>query len=242
MGFEALYGEIGEHAAAEYPNECCGLIVKVAGSVRYMQCRNIADEPDQRDRFVIDPAQYAEAEDAGEILAVVHSHPDASANPSESDRVMCEESGLPWLIMGWPSGVTKIVNPCGYEAPLVGRGFAHGVLDCYTLVRDYYARKCGIDLPDFPRSNLWWDRGENLYMQQFEKAGFVRVDGPPQLHDGLIMQVLAPVPNHAGVYVRDNVLLHHLYGRPSEETTYRGGYFERATVCVVRHRSLLDAA
>ncbi|KLB50036.1 Mov34/MPN/PAD-1 family protein, partial [Xanthomonas euvesicatoria] len=85
---------------------------------------------------------YAAAEDAGQIVALVHSHPNASAHASDADKAMCEASGLTWHIIsvgqvdGVPEcGEVQTIQPSGYVAPLVGRQFAHGVLDCYTLVR-----------------------------------------------------------------------------------------------------------
>jgi proteasome lid subunit RPN8/RPN11 len=109
--------------------------------VAYIACTNAATDP--ADAFVLDPRDYAAAADEGTVLAIVHSHPNASAHPSMADRVMCERSGLPWLIMGWPSGVMTRTEPVGWRAPLVGREFHHGVLDCYTLIQDYYAPAAG---------------------------------------------------------------------------------------------------
>ena len=172
------------------------------------------------------------------MLAVVHSHPNASANPSMADRVGCERSALPWLVLGWPSGVVKEVSPEGWQAPYKGREFVHGVLDCYTLIQDWYRRELALDLPDFDREDDWWDRGQDLYMANFAAAGFVRVDGAvPQRHDVLLMQVRANVANHGAVYLGDGVILHHLWGRLSCEDVY-GGYWQRHTLALLRHGSL----
>jgi cell wall-associated NlpC family hydrolase len=48
-------------------------------------------------------------------------------------------------------------------APLVGRQFAHGVLDCYSLVRDFHARELGIPLSEYERQDDWWSHGQDLY-------------------------------------------------------------------------------
>ncbi|WP_043946902.1 Mov34/MPN/PAD-1 family protein, partial [Ralstonia solanacearum] len=48
----------------------------------------------------------------GEVLAVVHSHPNASAEPSEADHVACEASGLPWHIIAWPADDVRTIEPC----------------------------------------------------------------------------------------------------------------------------------
>lgn len=239
----ALQPEIARHAAAEFPHECCGLVVfwpKLAHA-SYVPCANL--EPAlQQDRFVLDPQAWADVEDAGgEVLAIVHSHPNASAHPSMADRVMCERSGLPWLIMGWPSGVMTRTDPTGWRAPLIGREFAHGTLDCYTLIRDYYEHELGIALPDFERADGWWETpgapGSNLYRDNFAAAGFHLMGGRPQAHDVLLMRVAARVDNHAAVFVGDGTILHHLYGRLSCRDVWGDGW-ERHTTGVLRHQQL----
>ena len=244
MAMELLTDELRQamwdHAAAEAPRECCGLLIEryEGAGLAYRPCRNLA--PAGMDRFRIDPMDYALAEEDGEVRAVVHSHPYASANPSMADRVGCERSGLPWLVLGWPSGVVREVAPDGWQAPYVGREFCHGVLDCYTLVQDWYWRELRIELPDAEREDDWWLRGQDLYMQGFAAAGFVRVAGTPQRHDVALMQVLSDVANHAGIIVGNGSLLHHLWGRLSGHDVY-GGYWERHTLALVRHVSLVDA-
>jgi len=128
------------HAQAEAPREACGLVVVVKGRSIYWPCRNTALGADQ---FSIDPGDYACAEDTGEIVAVVHSHPDATPDPSEADLVGCEASGLEWHIVGLPALVWRSIRPSGYRAPLVGRQFVHGVLDCYAIIRDWYRQERG---------------------------------------------------------------------------------------------------
>mgnify|MGYP000915975667 CR=1 FL=1 len=190
---------IAAHAQAQFPQECCGLVVRLPSGVAYAPGENLAPGP--QDAFVLAPHSWAAAEDEGQILAVVHSHPNASAHASMADRVLCERSGLPWLIMGWPSGVMTRLDPVGWTAPLIGREFHHGVLDCYSLIRDYYGQELGLVLPDYPRSDDWWDKGQNLYRDNFASAGFVEVQGQPDQHDVVLMRVGARVDNHAGVFV-----------------------------------------
>ncbi|MBI0320618.1 C40 family peptidase [Streptomyces javensis] len=42
------------------------------------------------------------------------------------------------------------------------------------------------------------------------------------------------MPNHAGIYLGDGQMLHHLYGRLSEAAPYGGMWSER-TRYIVRH-------
>lgn len=230
------------HALAEYPRECCGVLIVFKGREQYRPCRNTATSPG--DHFVMSAEDYAEAEDAGGVTAVVHSHPDTAARPSEADRVACEASGLPWYIVsvlrdgGAPTAVeVHRFEPCGYEAPLVGRTFHHGVLDCYTLIQDWYARERGITLPHFERRDGWWDDGHSdLYTEHFREAGFEPVSGEPQPGDVLLMQIQSGnrVPNHAGIYLGDGVMLHHMAGRLSSRDVW-GGWYRDCTRLIVRY-------
>lgn len=220
------------HAESAIPREACGVLVNDT----YIACRNEATEQDQ---FVIHPEDYASAEDTGAIQAIVHSHPYVSPEPSQADLVGCEASKLPWVIVNVPVGHHKIIYPSGYRAPLIGRHWAYGVLDCYALVRDYYKETLEIELPDYERNGHWWERGEERFVESFDAAGFVRVD-KPQLHDVLLMKIESGVSNHAGIYSGDRRLMHHLLDNLSCETVY-GGYWEKHTTYVLRHKSLAIA-
>ena len=239
----AVLAKMLAHAEREAPRECCGLLVSIEGALVYREAKNLMADA-EGDRFMLDPADWVATEEEGRIMAVVHSHPNASANPSMADRVGCERSGLPWVIVGWPSGMVKQLQPDGWAAPYKGREFHHGVLDCYTLVQDWYRRELAIELPDYERDDGWWEEREgqpaqDLYMNQFASAGFVRVFGEPQRHDGILMEIRSERANHAAVYLGDGVILHHLHGRPSEETLY-GHFYQNRTVALVRHISRIS--
>lgn len=219
---------VREHAAADYPREACGVVVQIGRRQVYQRCANLA--ANARDEFLIDPADYAAAEDMGTIVAIVHSHPDATSRASPHDLALCEVSGLPWHILSWPEGDLNTIVPKGEAPPLLRRPFVHGVWDCYAIIRDWYQLERGIELPDYPRADEWWTRGENLYMKQYADAGFVPVVGPLQAGDVIIMQVQANEPNHGAVYLGEGIMLHHLYGRLSERTAYGGFWQERTSV------------
>ena len=246
---------IRAHAVAEYPRESCGLVVIKDRGESYFPCRNTATG---NGHFVLAPEDYARAEDHGRIGAIVHSHPDYPATPSEADRVGCEASGLPWYIVsvekssdGEPvAGDLNGYVPEGYVAPLIGRQFAHGVLDCYTLVRDWYLRERAIALPDFHREDDWWKNGGDLYLAHYAEAGFRPLAAGEVLTYGdvILMQIRSPqAPNHAGIYMGAaglkecpglhpvaDAMLHHLYGRLSERVVY-GGYWRESTRLIIRY-------
>lgn len=225
------------HAAESAPNESCGVIILAHGKDIYAPCRNISPQP--ANHFLIDPADYAAAEDRGEIIAIVHSHYGIPAEATQGDRVMCESTALPWLITSYPLNTWKMHYPDGYKAPLIGRPYVDGVLDCFTLVKDYYELELGIKINYYDHIGEWWHTGKTLYLDHFIEEGFVRVDGPLLKHDGLLMQMNSPTPNHAAVYLGDdNMILHHVTGRLSCRDVY-GGFWRKATYMQLRHRSLL---
>lgn len=218
---------IANHAKEQSPRECCGLVIIFKGRQQYRPCKNLANGSDN---FILDPNDYESADREGEIVAVVHSHPNTSVKPSQADLVSCEASGLPWFIIGLPSEQWSYIEPNGYVAPLVGRTWSHGVLDCYAIIRDWYKQEKGINLLDFHRSDDWWKRGENLYLDNFAKARFTQTE-QSQLKQGdvILMTINSSVPNHGALYLGDGLILHHVHGRLSTREVFGGYYLKNAT-------------
>ncbi len=239
---ERTQDAIREHAVACYPREACGLVVVVKGNERFFPCHNSASSP--QEHFRIAPELFAQAAEYGEIIAVVHSHPNVRARPSEADKVMCEASQLPWHIVhvSVPDGGEKPVateiysfEPSGFVLPLVGRPFVYGVLDCYSLIRDYYDREMRITLPEFEHTFGWWERGENRYMDNIQAAGCEPITGPIKVGDIILMQLRSKVANHGAVYIGDGKILQHCLGKLSSRDVY-GGYWQEITRIIVRHK------
>jgi proteasome lid subunit RPN8/RPN11 len=226
--------EIWQAAEQSYPQEMCGFIVAKKRKSKFIQCANISPELNS---FIMDPRGIINAEEQGKLIMIVHSHCNESAQPSQSDEVGCELSGIPWLIVSLPTRQTYEWKPKGYEAPLEGRKFSHGVLDCYTLLKDFYSKELNISIPDFHRDYAWWKKGANLYLENFGKAGFVKVDDQ-KIHDVVLMQMDSPVPNHAGILLDKNQFIHHLEGHLSCKQVY-GGFWRKNTWCTLRHKELL---
>lgn len=103
-----LLDEIVEHARADAPNECCGMVATREGrAVAVHRTRNIHASPL---RYELDPKEQLEVlnaiEDAGlELGAIYHSHTRSAPLPSPTDVNLAK-----W----WPEPVYVIV---GLEDP-----------------------------------------------------------------------------------------------------------------------------
>lgn len=228
MDYSAVIDEFKAYARAVAPLEACGLVYIYKGRPRLHQCHNIAADPVSD--FAIDPVDFARAEACGEVVGVVHSHPGGPDGPTLLDRSSHLGSGLDWWIYWWlDAGAEGVYHmPAVRIAPRFdGRVFVHGVVDCYTLIRDWYRAERSIELPDFARHDDWWLKGQNLYLEGFPQAGFTAVNDAMQPGDVLLMNIGAPVCNHAAIYCGGDKILHHLHGRLSSYDLYSGFYRDR---------------
>jgi len=205
-----------EHAKNEDPKESCGLLVIIKGKEVYVPCINISEN--KNDIFILDPKCWAEAEDKGEITAIVHSHPTTSPQLSMADKVACEKTKLKWYVVQPNLEQWVEYEPCGYRAPLIGRKWVWGVNDCWSLCRDYYQDELGITLRDWDRPtcsdafllNPFFDRS-------FHATGFRELEPDEELkkNDLLLFSISSPGLNHIGLYLDNQLVLHHLQHRLS---------------------------
>ena len=208
------------HAKEQDPKESCGLLIEIKGKEKYHPCKNLSNWSNQC--FIIDPVDYAKAEDTGKILAVIHSHPTTQPIASQADMISCEDTNLPWHIVNPKTEQWGYYEPSGYKPPLIGRHWVWGITDCWALVRDWYKEKKGIILRD-------WERPitpeEFIADPMFERCawrtGFRQLRPEEKLENGdlLFMSILTSGLNHVAIFI-DGDVLHHLADRISCKEPY----------------------
>ena len=208
------------HAKDQDPKESCGLLIEIKGKEKYYPCKNLSNWSNQC--FIIDPIDYAKAEDTGKILAVIHSHPTTQPIASQADMISCEDTNLPWHIVNPKTEQWGYYEPSGYKPPLIGRHWVWGVTDCWALVRDWYKETKGIILRD-------WERPitpeEFIADPMFERCawrtGFRQLIREEKLENGdlLFMSILTSGLNHVAIFI-DGDVLHHLADRISCKEPY----------------------
>ncbi|HEX6752054.1 MAG TPA: M67 family metallopeptidase [Solirubrobacterales bacterium] len=108
---QALIDEMVEHALADLPNECCGMVGGSADEASVViPVANAAASPL---RFEMDPqGQYdalmAIERDGKELLAIYHSHTKSAAYPSQTDVNQA---------VSWPDAIWVIVSLEDRDAP-----------------------------------------------------------------------------------------------------------------------------
>lgn len=224
---DRLRKEILAHASECKPHECCGFVVSshIDGQVFYLPSENIAD--DTINYFEMDPDDFVKAELMGEIVALVHSHPDSVMEKglpylSTADRECQIRTQLDfWLV------VDNEIKQFRNIAPLIGRQFENNKQDCRNIILDSYML-AGIELPDQSTYEFEWFEHSNLYEEGLIRCGFERLsqDESPQLGDVVLSCVGSNVANHAGIYLGDQLMLHHSQGRLSARVPYDGFWLQ----------------
>ena len=208
------------HAKEQDPKESCGLLLEIKGKEKYFRCKNLSTYSQQC--FIIDPDDFVKAEETGNILAVIHSHPVTPPIASQADKISCENSDLPWHIVNPKTEQWGYYQPSGYKPTLLGRPWVWGVTDCWSLVRDWYKEEKNIILRDWDRPTTPQQFLEKpLFESCAWRTGFRELRTDEKLINGdvLLMSILSPTLNHVAIFL-DGDVLHHLADRISCKEPY----------------------
>tara|TARA_A100001515_G_scaffold117692_1_gene99748 strand:- start:7183 stop:7890 length:708 start_codon:yes stop_codon:yes gene_type:complete len=228
--------EAAKHAEICMPKESCGLLAVIKGVETYWPCNNIAESGFEY--FVIDPDDWAECEDTGEIIGIVHSHPFEPPYPSENDKASCEHLGLPWYIYSPKTKEWHSLNPSGWKSnSLIGRSFIFGVHDCWSLITDWFEENKNIKINYTKRPKTLKEFMKNpLFVKTLPELGFkeLEIKENMEIGDVLLMESAKNILGHAALYIGNSTILHHSLGKLSCREIYDLKY-QQATKKVYRY-------
>lgn len=199
--------------------EVCGVVIRTQDfRTRFLPMENVSEN--SKETFEISQKDWRVAESRGEIVAVVHSHPNGEPFLSGADRQMQIQTGLPWILA--VGGRLKQFRCCPH---LRGRVFEYGKADCGALIRDAFMLM-GVDLPDHERGDIDDDAEHEYLRKHFEHVGFVRVSDGLRGGD-VILTSYGGHANHVALYLGDGQILHHAYNQLSRREPFNQWWSER---------------
>ena len=211
-----------QHAKKDAPNEACGLVAIYKGKEKYFPCKNLAE--DLQDQFILDPDDWINAEDQGEIVAVFHSHPNHPPTPSQADLASCEYLDLPFFIVTPETSDWYYFEPSGYKKNLIGREWKWQIQDCWSLIEDWFKEKKGIKLKHWDRPKSPKEFSKNrLFESGLPLTGFIELENTIDLEEGdvLLMDTTKTGSlDHVALYLGDQTILQHCVKRLSCRELY----------------------
>lgn len=237
---------------ADKGEECCGAIVIAARGFSYVAIRNIAKS--RSDEFAADESEWALV--MSRSVAIFHSHhldtqPGKLTHADIESARICNQGALlyhavfevwdywhPDYWYPWPLQDHNKSQP--KTSDFIGWQFEYGRADCWTLARSWFSRMCSIDVPDYPRGDIEEldDGAFDAFMQSYEKFGFVKIDGPMQDSDVLVMRV-ERYPTHCAIVLNadEGTGIHHL-GQSMMSSQFQIERWQSKIHAVFRHREL----
>ncbi|MER8983976.1 NlpC/P60 family protein [Mesorhizobium sp. M0843] len=123
---------------------------------------------------------------------------------------------------------------------LLGRKFAWGSQDCFGLMRDFYSDVFGIELPNIARPEDFYQKGLNLFGENYRSMGFKEIQVHPseiKFGDVIVAAIGSTFGNHCGTFVENGRILHHLYGGLSQVSPFRG-IMRNNCIAIYRHQDV----
>lgn len=170
-------------------------------------------------------------------VAIIEVNPSSDLTVPDAVRQEMNEHNLLYTVVGQDKDHSKSYVPdryfekVGYE----NRVYIYGMLDCYTLIREYFRDKHDVWIPaNIDRMFGWWMTGKNLYVDMYKPYGFVQVLDKIKIDDVLLFQFENGMPSHSAIYTGNGMMLHHMIGRFSCIEPFDGIY-KVSLAGVLRH-------
>lgn len=233
-----VQNKIRQHCLSKSNQESCGLILN---DDTVVLCNNIAVDPVSS--FIIDPNDVSKY-DWKDIKAFYHSHLHNNIF-TVGDIAFSEKTNKTYVIYDISTDSFNYYHPNGNKIPYINRPFFLGKLDCCTLVQDYYKFQLNIQISDIEHSEKYSNNWENLSYNEHKdvlKNWLIQnkfsIVTDLKLHDVILVSLpKIKFPIHAGIYLDNNTILHHLYEFSTIEN-YKNSY-KKFTIHKLRHESMI---
>lgn len=197
-----LRQDIKKYAEQLYPNECCGLLVDISGSLNFCPCKNISSNPTKH--FELSCLDYVRWANSGVIVGMVHSQ--NAVLPSTLDIINYKSHKLPSYIYSFKSNeIFKVTDKHSKYNKYLGREFKMGANDCFTLVRDFYLQERNISIFNYLRNDHTHKEFPNIIEDNYKKENFIKIEFNNIIEGDLIEFSFF----HFGIYLEGDLLLHH---------------------------------
>jgi proteasome lid subunit RPN8/RPN11 len=224
-----IKNKIKEHALNFKEEEVCGLIVLNNKKYEVYPCLNISNN--KKNHFILDPISYINASDNGDIVALYHSH--KKYEPSITDNFISFQHNIFSIIYCKDTDKFYIIEPKLEE--YLDIDFLIGKNDCLSLVENYYNKELNIKIPYFSREDGWFNKNGAVIFDNINNAGFFEIE-PKNMkkNDLLFFGEDKKYINHIGIYLGNNLMLHHPRNTKSVIENLNEHYLNRLKN-IVRH-------
>lgn len=231
-----IKNKIKLHAKNELPNEACGVIIKSGEFIDIYQCKNISSN--KKEQFELNPFDYLKASNKGKVIGIYHTQ--EYINPSILDYVISSGHNIYSVVYSWKhDSFVEINDRIIKYAKYTGRPFELGVSDCYSLLCDFYKTEYGLILGHYDRNDDWFKKNPNIIEDSYLKENFEKIDFNNLKIGDLIIFGLAKASVHIGIYLGNNMFLHHPRDKYSTVELITNSFQNKIRFCL-RHNNKVN--
>lgn len=209
--------KIKEICISNHPNESCGLVLV---SDEIVECQNVAQN--KKNSFAIPFDEISKFEH--EIKYIFHSHCfHEDVIFSDVDEQISTKIQIPYILYNTVSDEFSFFAPKPF-LPYEGRVFAPPLLDCVSLVVDYYENEFGITIQDIENHpfrlrdstrsffkdmvNVWQHQDKQKILEHFLFNGFYEVE-ELQKNDIIVCNYYKKIEayTHVSIYLGNGKIL-----------------------------------
>ena len=241
MNISKFHKDIVSHSKSKPDEEVCGFVI-LNPDLTVSAEPAINENPDKKDCFEISSKKFIDYKLNKKILGIYHSHPRSDESPSERDKKISEETGIPYLIYSLLTKKFFLYYPESYSpVELLGRPYIKGFYECTCLFKDYFNVKLGINITRW-HDNYWLTESDEeanetldiILNKNLNKINLQEI----KKHDVIVFQVKKNKRKHVGIYLGNDYFIHQCGGGLSQKQ-FLDNRWQQKIKGAYRHPSLV---